>query len=138
LPSSAKRSCQKFLSQPFFVAQQFTGREGKYVPLSDTVRGFGEILDGKHDELPEDAFYMCGGIDEVVEKARGMMDQEAGERKQSTQQAPEAGQATAPAGEETRAAEAQAEASNGDEPGKAGAPVAGEGGAEPEGTDTSS
>ncbi|HZB97625.1 MAG TPA: F0F1 ATP synthase subunit beta [Candidatus Sulfotelmatobacter sp.] len=132
------RRIQKFLSQPFFVAQQFTGREGKYVPLSDTVRGFGEILDGKHDELPEDAFYMCGGIDEVVEKAKGMMDEEAGERKQSTQQAPEAGQATAPAGEETRAAEAQAEASNGDEPGKAGAPVAGEGGAEPEGTDTSS
>jgi F-type H+-transporting ATPase subunit beta len=66
------RRVQRFLSQPFFVATQFTGRDGKYVPLEETVRGFGEILDGKHDELPEQAFYMCGSIDEAVENARRM------------------------------------------------------------------
>ena len=60
------RKIQKFLSQPFFVAEQFTGTEGKYVPFADTVRGFREILDGKHDDKPEQAFYMKGGIDEVV------------------------------------------------------------------------
>ncbi len=49
---------RNFLSQPFFVAEVFTGREGKYVPLEETIRGFAEILDGKHDDLPEDAFYM--------------------------------------------------------------------------------
>ncbi len=59
------RKIQKFLSQPFFVAETFTGREGKYVPLKDTVRGFKEILEGKHDDKPENAFYMKGGIDEV-------------------------------------------------------------------------
>jgi F-type H+-transporting ATPase subunit beta len=63
---------QKFLSQPFFVAQQFTGRPGRYVKLKDTIRGFTEILDGKHDALPEQAFYMAGGIDEVVENAEKM------------------------------------------------------------------
>jgi len=66
------RRVQRFLSQPFFVAQQFTGREGRYVSLADTVRGFGEILDGKHDDLPEQAFYMCGTIDEAIENARRM------------------------------------------------------------------
>ncbi|MHB8717295.1 MAG: F0F1 ATP synthase subunit beta [Candidatus Dormibacteria bacterium] len=64
------RRVQRFLSQPFFVAQQFTGRDGKYVPLADTIRGFAEILDGKHDDLPEDAFYMVGTIDEAVAKGR--------------------------------------------------------------------
>ncbi len=59
------RKIQRFLSQPFFVAQQFTGREGKYVPVAETVRGFREILDGKHDEKGEKAFYMVGGIEEV-------------------------------------------------------------------------
>ncbi|MBT4071660.1 MAG: F0F1 ATP synthase subunit beta [Candidatus Magasanikbacteria bacterium] len=63
---SRARKVQKFLSQPFFVAEQFTGKEGKYVPVADTVRGFREILDGKHDDKPESAFYMKGGIDEVV------------------------------------------------------------------------
>ncbi|MSU75281.1 MAG: F0F1 ATP synthase subunit beta [Candidatus Magasanikbacteria bacterium] len=62
---SRARKIQKFLSQPFFVAQVFTGSEGKYVPVADTVRGFREILDGKHDDKPEQAFYMKGGIDEV-------------------------------------------------------------------------
>jgi F-type H+-transporting ATPase subunit beta len=64
------RKVQRFLSQPFTVAQQFTGNEGKYVKLADTIRGFKEIVDGKHDDLPEQAFYMVGGIDEAVEKAK--------------------------------------------------------------------
>jgi F-type H+-transporting ATPase subunit beta len=64
------RKIQRFLSQPFFVAAQFTGTEGKFVSVKDTVRGFKEILEGKHDELPEQAFYMVGGIEEAVEKAR--------------------------------------------------------------------
>jgi len=64
------RKIQRFLSQPFFVAAQFTGRDGKFVTVAETVRGFKEILDGKHDDLPEQAFYMVGGIDEVVEAAK--------------------------------------------------------------------
>ncbi|MGI8848032.1 MAG: F0F1 ATP synthase subunit beta [Candidatus Dormibacteria bacterium] len=64
------RRVQRFLSQPFFVASQFTGRDGKYVPLAETVRGCAEILDGKHDDLPEDAFYLVGTIDEAVAKAQ--------------------------------------------------------------------
>jgi F-type H+-transporting ATPase subunit beta len=59
------RKIQRFFSQPFFVAEMFTGRPGKFVPLAETVRGFREILDGKHDDKPEDAFYMKGGIEEV-------------------------------------------------------------------------
>jgi F-type H+-transporting ATPase subunit beta len=66
------RRIQRFLSQPFFVAETFTNQAGKYVPLAETVRSFGEVLDGKHDDLPEQAFYMVGGIDEVVEKAARM------------------------------------------------------------------
>ena len=64
------RRIQRFLSQPFFVAEVFTGFPGRYVPLKETIRGFKEILDGKHDELPEQAFYMAGTIDEVIEKAK--------------------------------------------------------------------
>ena len=64
------RRMQRFLSQPFFVAEQFTGSTGRYVPLPETIRGFNEILEGKHDELPEQAFYMVGNIDEVAEKAK--------------------------------------------------------------------
>jgi F-type H+-transporting ATPase subunit beta len=63
------RKIQRFLSQPFHVAEQFTGMKGKYVQLKDTIRGFKEILDGKCDDLPEQAFYMVGGIEEVYEKA---------------------------------------------------------------------
>ena len=70
LTVSRARKIQKFLSQPFFVAQQFTGLEGKYVPIADTIRGFKEIVEGKHDEIPEQDFYMVGTIDEVVEKFR--------------------------------------------------------------------
>jgi F-type H+-transporting ATPase subunit beta len=64
------RKIERFLSQPMFVAEQFTGLPGKYVPISETVRGFREILEGKHDDLPEMAFYMVGTIDEAVEKAK--------------------------------------------------------------------
>src|SRR6202521_5955531 len=64
------RKLQRFLSQPFFVASQFTGREGKYVPVAETIRGFKEIVEGKHDTLPEQAFYMMGTIDDVVEGAK--------------------------------------------------------------------
>src|SRR6266850_1036465 len=63
------RKIQRFLSQPFSVAQVFTGREGKQVPVAETVRGFGEILEGKHDSVPEDNFYMKGGIEEVTEQS---------------------------------------------------------------------
>jgi len=61
------------LSQPFFVATQFTGLEGKYVVIEDTVRGFKEIIDGKHDHLPEQAFYMVGSIDEALDKAKTLI-----------------------------------------------------------------
>jgi len=69
---SRARKIQKFLSQPFFVAEQFTGRQGKYVELADTIRGFKEVVEGKHDEIPEQAFYMKGGIEEVLEAAETM------------------------------------------------------------------
>ena len=68
LTVSRARKIQKFLSQPFFVAQQFTGLEGKYVTIADTIRGFKEIVEGKHDEIPEQDFYMAGTIDDVLEK----------------------------------------------------------------------
>jgi F-type H+-transporting ATPase subunit beta len=64
------RKIQRFLSQPFFVASQFTGREGKYVSLKDTVEGFKQILTGQHDDLPEQAFYMVGSIEEAKEQAK--------------------------------------------------------------------
>ena len=64
------RRIQKFFSQPFFVAEQFTGTKGKYVPINETVKSLKEILEGKHDQLPEQAFYMVGGIEDVLEKAK--------------------------------------------------------------------
>ncbi|MGE5358179.1 MAG: F0F1 ATP synthase subunit beta [Bacteroidales bacterium] len=66
------RKVERFLSQPFFVAEQFTGTPGKYVPIAETIRGFKEIVEGKHDDLPEQAFYMVGTIDEAIERARAM------------------------------------------------------------------
>jgi F-type H+-transporting ATPase subunit beta len=66
---SRARKIERFLSQPFFVAEQFTGRSGEYVPVAETVRGFREILDGEHDDLPEGVFYMQGSIDQVTENA---------------------------------------------------------------------
>jgi len=73
LTVSRARKIQKFLSQPFFVAQQFTGLEGKYVPIADTIRGFKEIADGKHDEIPEQDFAYAGVIEEVVERFKKRM-----------------------------------------------------------------
>jgi F-type H+/Na+-transporting ATPase subunit beta len=90
------RKIQRFLSQPFFVAEAFTGSGGKYVRREDTIRGFAEIIDGKHDDLPEAAFYMVGGIEEAVERARELGGGE--------EQAPEA------ADVEEAPAEAEAEA----------------------------
>ena len=75
LTVSRARKIQRFLSQPFFVAAQFTGTEGKFVPVAETIRGFREILEGKHDDLPEQAFYMVGGIEEAVEKAKRLAEQ---------------------------------------------------------------
>ena len=69
------RKIQRFLSQPFFVGEQFTGLPGQYVPLKETIRGFREILEGKHDDLPEGAFYMVGTIDAAVEKAKTMKEE---------------------------------------------------------------
>jgi len=66
------RRLQRFLTQPFFSSEQFTGQPGRYVPVGETLRGFDEILQGKHDELPEQAFYMVGSIDDAIEKAAGL------------------------------------------------------------------
>jgi len=74
---SRARKIQRFLSQPFFVAEQFTGIPGKYVELADTIRGFKEICAGKHDEVPEQAFYMVGGIEEALEQAERMRNEAA-------------------------------------------------------------
>jgi F-type H+-transporting ATPase subunit beta len=79
------RKIQRFLSQPNFVAEQFTGQPGEYVRLEDTIKGFQEILEGKHDDLPEQAFYMVGPIEQAVEKARGSSQ---AEEKPEEEQAP--------------------------------------------------
>ena len=70
LAVSRARKIQLFLSQPFFVASQFTGLEGKYVPIDETIRGFKEVAEGKHDGVPEQAFYLVGSIDEALAKAK--------------------------------------------------------------------
>jgi F-type H+-transporting ATPase subunit beta len=70
---SRARKIERFFSQPMYVAEQFTNIPGKYVPIRDTVQGFREILDGKHDDLPEDAFMMAGAIDDVIEKAGALV-----------------------------------------------------------------
>jgi F-type H+-transporting ATPase subunit beta len=72
LAVSRARKIQRFLSQPFFVASQFTGREGKYVSIADTIKGFKEIAEGKHDGVPEQAFYLQGTIEEVLENAKSI------------------------------------------------------------------
>jgi F-type H+-transporting ATPase subunit beta len=74
LTVSRARKVQRFLSQPFHVAEVFTGAPGKYVKVGDTVRSFKEIIEGKHDDIPEQAFYMKGTIEEVLEAAKGMKD----------------------------------------------------------------
>src|SRR6476660_8215587 len=80
---SRARKIQRFLSQPNFVAEQFTGTPGEYVKLEDTIKGFREILEGKHDELPEQAFYMVGTIDSAVQKGRGMSGEEGADQKEN-------------------------------------------------------
>jgi F-type H+/Na+-transporting ATPase subunit beta len=90
------RRIQRFLSQPNFVAEQFTGQEGRYVKLEDTIKGFREIIEGKHDDLPEQAFYMVGTIEEAVEKARRL----GGEEERAP--APEEQDAEVPIGEDAR------------------------------------
>jgi len=102
------RKIERFLSQPFFVAEQFTGTEGKYVPIDETVRSFAEIIEGKHDELPERAFYMKGSIDEALEDARQGGRRPSGEQKAEEQSAEE----EAPAEESS---EESAEEENGSE-----------------------
>ena len=72
LTVSRARKIQRFLSQPFHVAEQFTGMKGKFVPLKETVRGFKEIIDGMHDDIPESAFLFAGTIDDVLEKAKAL------------------------------------------------------------------
>ena len=69
---SRARKIQRFLSQPFTVAEQFTGMQGRYVPIKETIRGFKEILEGKHDNLPESAFLFVGTIEEAIEKSKNM------------------------------------------------------------------
>jgi F-type H+-transporting ATPase subunit beta len=66
------RRLQRFLSQPFFVAEAYTSIPGRYVPLAETIRGFTEIVEGRHDEVPEQAFFMVGTIDEALKKAQGL------------------------------------------------------------------
>ena len=70
LAVSRARKVQRFLSQPFFVATQFTGLDGKYVPIAETIRGFREILEGKHDDIPESYFLNVGTIDDVLAKVK--------------------------------------------------------------------
>ena len=67
---SRARKVQRFLSQPFFVATQFTGMDGRYVPISETIRGFKEILEGKYDDIPESCFLNAGSIDDVLERVK--------------------------------------------------------------------
>ena len=76
LTVSRARKIQRFLSQPFHVAEKFTGNKGKYVPLADTVAGFAAIVDGKADEYPEAAFYNVGGFEEAVQKAQALKEQQ--------------------------------------------------------------
>jgi F-type H+-transporting ATPase subunit beta len=96
------RKIQRFLSQPFFVAEAFTGSSGKYVKLEDTVRGFKEIIEGKHDDLPESAFYMVGTIEEAAERAKEMGAEDGDE-------ASAGGSAEGEEPEEAEAAEAEPE-----------------------------
>jgi hypothetical protein len=101
------RKIQRFLSQPFNVAEAFTGMKGKYVPLKETIRGFKEIIDGLHDELPESVFLFVGAIDEAVQKAAEAKAAEEAEQKSIEQAASkDAGEAKT---EETKAEEAKTE-----------------------------
>jgi F-type H+-transporting ATPase subunit beta len=104
------RKIERFLSQPFFVAEQFTGLEGKYVPVEQTVSSFKEILEGKHDDIPERAFLLKGTIDEVVEAARGSRDEEESEEESGEDEGSENGE-----GAENGDGESDEQSSEGDE-----------------------
>jgi F-type H+-transporting ATPase subunit beta len=110
------RKIERFLSQPFFVAEQFTGRDGVYVPVEETVRGFREILDGKHDDLPESAFYMKGTIDQVVEDARseGRRDESKDEEKEGEEQEGNRGEEGGEESSEDSGSEASGESEGGE------------------------
>jgi F-type H+-transporting ATPase subunit beta len=92
------RRLQRFLSQPFFVAEQFTGQEGKFVELDETIRSFKEVVEGQHDDLPEQAFYLVGNIDEAVQKARGLSgeeeDEESGQAEARSEDSEESGESS--------------------------------------------
>jgi F-type H+/Na+-transporting ATPase subunit beta len=111
------RRLQRFLSQPFFVAEQFTGLEGKFVELDETIRSFKEVVEGQHDELPEQAFYLVGGIDEAVEKARGLSGEEEEEEDESGEEDSEGDAGQAEASSEDSEEEAQEEEDDGEETG---------------------
>jgi F-type H+-transporting ATPase subunit beta len=103
------RRIQRFLSQPFFVAEQFTGLEGKFVELDETIRSFKEVVEGKHDDLPEQAFYLVGGIDEAVQKARQIGgDDNASQDEEETPAEAEAKREDTTEGDEQPAATGQA------------------------------
>jgi F-type H+-transporting ATPase subunit beta len=108
------RKIERFLSQPFFVAEQFTGTEGKYVPIEETVRSFAEIIEGKHDELPERAFYMKGSIDQALEDARQGGRRGRSEEKGEAEEQPEA-EEEQPKGEAEEQPEPEAEESSAEE-----------------------
>src|SRR5207248_2846424 len=93
------RKLERFLSQPFHVAEQFTGTPGVYVPIEDTIRGFDEILQGKHDDLPERAFFMKGSIDQVVEEGRKGEAEEEKEKGGDEDEAEDSGTEDEPKGE---------------------------------------
>jgi F-type H+-transporting ATPase subunit beta len=102
------RRIQRFLSQPFFVAEQFTGLEGKFVELEDTIRSFKEVVEGRHDELPEQAFYLVGNIDEAVEKARGLSGEQEEEPTEEEQaEADEGSEIRAEVEDDTRGEESE-------------------------------
>jgi F-type H+/Na+-transporting ATPase subunit beta len=113
------RRLQRFLSQPFFVAEQFTGMEGEFVELEDTIRSFKEVVEGKHDELPEQAFYLVGNIDEAVEKARGMSaeeeEEEGSEGEDESGEEPEAEEDSEEEGSEEEGSGEEDEPEEGDE-----------------------
>src|ERR1041385_2237052 len=90
------RKIQRFLSQPNFVAEQFTGTPGEYVKLEDTIKGFREILDGKHDDLPEQAFYMVGTIEKAVDKGRRLPGEEPEQAPEAEETEPEAAEEAEP------------------------------------------
>jgi F-type H+/Na+-transporting ATPase subunit beta len=93
------RRLQRFLSQPFFTAEQFTSLPGRFVELEETVQSFKEVVEGQHDDLPEQAFYLVGGIDEAVEKARKMSGEEEEEESEEAEETEQVEQETAPAGQ---------------------------------------